>query len=257
MTSFRIIAHRGFSSQYPENTLAAMDAAFREGQADAVEFDIQMSRDQIPVVIHDATLGRTTDSRGRVNQLNLNDLLKLDAGYIFKHTTRRTFFPFRKQGLQIPTLEEVLIRFAPQRLFIEIKNPSPVLSLRIIELLRKYNAIPGAILGSFHHSVVKEIEWLAPDAKRFLSRQEIITLYQAFKKKKPWRKKAISKYLVASMPLRWNALKLDQPDWIEFLKKEGIEIYYWTIDDLKKAKALKKSGVAGIITNVPERISVG
>ena len=99
-----VIAHRGLSLVYPENTLKAIDAAFTAG-ADAAEVDIRLSRDGVPVVFHDDTLERTSNGRGAVEALSVAELKRLDAG---------SWMDTRFAGERIPTLEEV-VRLAKGR----------------------------------------------------------------------------------------------------------------------------------------------
>ena len=107
------IAHRGASVRAPENTLAAFETAIRQG-ADAIELDVHLTADGVPVVLHDATLDRTTDGRGPVARVTLAALKRLDAG---------AWFAPRFRGERVPTLEEAL-RCARGRcgLNIEIKT---------------------------------------------------------------------------------------------------------------------------------------
>ncbi|MBZ0251997.1 MAG: hypothetical protein K8I02_01540, partial [Candidatus Methylomirabilis sp.] len=90
------IAHRGASGECPENTLAAFGRALEIG-VDMVEFDVHLSRDGVPVVIHDDDVRRTTDGRGLVKDLTLAELRRLDAG---------GWKDARFAGERIPTLEE-------------------------------------------------------------------------------------------------------------------------------------------------------
>ena len=77
-----VIAHRGSSAEAPENTLPAFEAAVARG-ADAIELDVRLTADGAPVVIHDATLDRTTDRTGPVAALTLAELRAVDAGWHF------------------------------------------------------------------------------------------------------------------------------------------------------------------------------
>ena len=92
-----IFAHRGASIQAPENTLESFQLAF-DLEADAIELDAKLSADGEVVVIHDATVDRTTNGHGRISALNLADLRTLDAG---------SFFSEKYRGARIPTLDEV------------------------------------------------------------------------------------------------------------------------------------------------------
>ncbi len=109
-----IVAHRGFSAKAPENTLAAMDAAIEAG-ADAVECDVHISADGVPVVVHDVTLERTTNGRGRVAETALESLDSLDAG---------AWFAPAFAGEPIPTLAHMLDRVGRRvgRVYVEVKG---------------------------------------------------------------------------------------------------------------------------------------
>jgi hypothetical protein len=92
-----IFAHRGASAYAPENTIAAFELALAQ-QADAIELDVKLSADGYVIVHHDATVDRTTNGKGRVKDLTLDELKKLDAGSFFSETFK---------GQTVPTLEEV------------------------------------------------------------------------------------------------------------------------------------------------------
>lgn len=112
----RIIAHRGYSQRYPENTLPALQAAVDVG-ADAVELDVQLCRDGIPVVLHDATLDRVSGQAGSVVDLDFEQLQAFSV-----HQPAR--FGTKFQPVRIPALSEVAQALEPSRafVFVEIKN---------------------------------------------------------------------------------------------------------------------------------------
>ncbi|HHH81805.1 MAG TPA: glycerophosphodiester phosphodiesterase, partial [Chloroflexi bacterium] len=125
-----MIAHRGASAYAPENTMAAFRLAEAMG-ADGIEFDVKLTADGVPIVMHDATLDRTTDGSGEVARRTLNEIRKLDAG---------SFFEDSFAGEKVPTLAEVLETLGPDMLLnIELTNyasPRDILperSLRIVE----------------------------------------------------------------------------------------------------------------------------
>ena len=112
-----IAAHRGFSAQYPENTMASFEAAVQAG-AHMIELDVTLSRDEEVVVIHDDTVDRTSDGSGPVRAFTLRELKQLDAG--------RWFQP-RFSGEKIPALKEVLAAFKDRIwINIEIKPQDPL-----------------------------------------------------------------------------------------------------------------------------------
>jgi len=125
----RIFAHRGASGAVPENTIEAFETALREG-AEILELDVHGTRDGHVVVIHDATLERTTDGSGPVREHTLEEILRLDAGYRFESEPGE--YPFRGKGLRIPTLADVLERFPDTPLNIEVKQLDPPIEDAVI-----------------------------------------------------------------------------------------------------------------------------
>ncbi|SFP88880.1 glycerophosphodiester phosphodiesterase [Salibacterium halotolerans] len=147
------IAHRGWSGKAPENTLAAFELAWNSPDVDGIELDVHLSRDNVPVVIHDQTVKRTTNGKGAVRDYTVNELKALDAG---------SWFDERFAGEQIPTLEDVLRRInRRQTLTIELKqrrNIYPGLEEKVVRLLHKYELTGSTLVGSFDHTAVKKIK---------------------------------------------------------------------------------------------------
>jgi glycerophosphoryl diester phosphodiesterase len=142
-----VIAHRGYRTRYPENTLAAFQAALDAG-VDMIELDVLLSKDRKMVVIHDASLDRTTNGQGMVSDYTLSELKALDAGSWFDPC-------FKEERL--PTLEEVLERVDGRvPLNIEIKrsayephHPPDAIENQLVELLRQKNYLESALISSF------------------------------------------------------------------------------------------------------------
>ncbi|MEW5822068.1 MAG: glycerophosphodiester phosphodiesterase family protein, partial [Cyanobacteriota bacterium] len=125
-----IIAHRGFSAQAPENTIAAFDAAIKSG-VPFIELDVTLTKDGELIIIHDDTLDRTTNGKGLVSEFTLEELKKLDAGEWFC----REF-----KGEQLPTLSEVLDRYGNKiAINIEIKSqndPDTPIVDKVVEMVK-------------------------------------------------------------------------------------------------------------------------
>jgi glycerophosphoryl diester phosphodiesterase len=139
-----IIAHRGASAFAPENTIAAFQKAI-ELRADGIEFDVKLSKDKHIIIMHDATLQRTTDGIGRVNKFSLEELRRLDAGSSYKPEF---------QGELIPTLEEVLIRFSDQLILnIELTNYQSIndgLAVAAAKLVKELGVQNRVFFSSFY-----------------------------------------------------------------------------------------------------------
>ena len=149
-------AHRGASAWAPENTLAALDAAWRAG-ATLAEIDVQMTRDGQVVVMHDHAVNRTTTGRGYVKDLTLEELRTLDAG---------SWFAQKFQGERVPTLREA-IEWARGKLMllVELKNyPFRELPLvdRTVELVDDLRADGHVVLAGFDHVVLRDIKRRRP-----------------------------------------------------------------------------------------------
>lgn len=164
-----VIAHRGYRTRYPENTLVAFQAAIDAG-ADMIELDVLLSKDRKLVVIHDAALDRTTNGRGMVCDYTLAELKALDAG---------SWFAPRFKGEHLPTLEEVLDRVDGRvPLNIEIKksayepsHPQDAIENQIIELARRKNALNSVLISSFEWRALERIAAMEePPAIALLSR---------------------------------------------------------------------------------------
>ena len=148
-----IIAHRGYRQKYPENTLAAFQAAMAAG-AQMIELDVMLSRDRRPVVVHDDTLERTTNGTGAVKDFTLEELKKLDAG---------SWFEPRFADQRLPELSEVLaLAGGRTRVNIEIKaqayesgHPPDAIENQVVAMVRKMNLQDCALISSF------EIDFLA------------------------------------------------------------------------------------------------
>ena len=134
-----VVAHRGYSGRYPENTASAFEAAIGAG-ADMIELDVCMTKDRVPIVIHDKTLERTTDGHGLVSELKLSKLKKLDAG---------SWFSPEFEGESIPTLEEILMQIRGKiPVNIEIKpesfesnDPADAIEKQICRMVEKWNSL--------------------------------------------------------------------------------------------------------------------
>src|SRR5919198_989321 len=140
-----VFAHRGGAALAPENTLRAFDNGLALG-ADGLELDVRLSRDGLVVVHHDALLDRTTNLQGPIADKPAADLSRADAGYLFR---RHTEYPFRGQGIGVPTLAEVLNRYQQARIIIELKLNRSDLARATIDTVRAARATDRVCLGSF------------------------------------------------------------------------------------------------------------
>ena len=247
ITTPLVIGHRGAAAILPENTLPSMRFAFEKFHSDMIEFDVHLSKDGIPVVIHDARLNRTTSGNGFVSDFSLEQLKTLDAGYYFD-PAKNDSFPCRGKDYRIPALEELFTAF-PDKLFsVEIKPKSKPLTRKVMEMISRFDAVSRSVVGSKHHAVAQELMQNYPDTARFASRSDVCRLLYDFRVKKKSRNDT---HLVVSIPLHSWGFELDRKDWIDFLHDHGIRVFYWTINDEKTAADLALKGADGIISDDP------
>jgi len=243
-----VIGHRGAAVLFPENTMASFEAALHQISADMIEFDVQESKDKVPVVIHDDTLERTTNGLGRVSDHSLSELKKLDAGFRFNPSGYQTF-PFRGKGLEIPTLEEVLRKFPDRGLAIEIKSRSKDLIRPILDLAARYGQTEKIVVGSLQDDVFLELEKIAPPFRLFTSKKKVIRLLAEYYIRRKRPKKEPS--LVASMPVRSRYFDLKKKSWIDWLKSKNVAVYYWTVNDPALMEELVRRGADGLMSDDP------
>ena len=151
-----VSAHRGFSSEAPENTLPALATALDAG-ADIAEIDIRMTSDHVLVLMHDARVDRTTDGAGLVSAITLADLKRLDAG---------SWFAPEFIGTTVPTLAEVL-EWSGGRLplIVELKNfpaRDPAFIEKFVEVVQHFDAEEFVIASSFDHVTLRELNRRQP-----------------------------------------------------------------------------------------------
>ncbi|SER15164.1 glycerophosphoryl diester phosphodiesterase [Gracilibacillus ureilyticus] len=153
-----IYAHRGASKQAPENTMPAFELAYELG-ADGIETDVQLTKDNIPVLIHDENLRRTTNGAGFVQDHTYEELKMLDAGYWHSDKYRHTV---------IPALDDLLEwnQDKQLKLNIELKNnliEYPNLEKIVCEKVKTYNMDSNVVISSFNRKSLKEITKLKYD----------------------------------------------------------------------------------------------
>ncbi len=223
------IAHRGASGEAPENTIVSFQRAIAQG-TDVIETDARLSEDREIVLIHDETVERTTDGRGKVSQLTLKEIKNLDAG---------SWFGKEFSGEKIPTLSEALeVIRGRTKLNIEFKGKDPLLVPKVTNLLKEEGFIKEAILSSFDYSFIEEAKRLEP---RITTGLLFATPSQRGKSFPYW------KWADLILP-RYNLISKKL---VEKVHGEGLKVIVWTVDEPEKIKRLIDLGVDGIASNYP------
>jgi glycerophosphoryl diester phosphodiesterase len=240
-----VIGHRGNAAHAPENTLESFRQAVEIG-VDALEMDVRLTADGHVVVIHDSTLDRTTDQSGRVESLTLAEIQRADAGARFTKDNGATW-PYRKRGITVPTLDEVLTIFPSTPLLIEIKTADASRATR--ELIERHRASDRCIVAAFDERAMDAFRGsgIAQGASR---RDTAGLLWRALLGSPPPR----VGFNVLCMPPEYHGLPLPVGGYARILAPLGVPVHVWTVDEPAAAKRLRERGVRGIISNDPGAI---
>jgi glycerophosphoryl diester phosphodiesterase len=230
-----IFGHRGAAGNYPENTMLSFQAA-KDAGSDGIELDVQMSKDEELIVIHDEKVDRTSNGTGFVKDLTLSEISRLDASYKFSQ--------FKGKSM-IPTLNEVL-KWANQQgeffVNIELKNgiiDYPHIEVKTIELIYKYNLQKHVIISSFNHYSLVKCREISSDIETAILYME--GLY------KPWEyAKSIG---AKGLHPHYDAAKYEI---ILESQKHGIGVRPFTVNEKQLMKKLITENCAGFFTDFPE-----
>lgn len=233
----RNYAHRGFSGKYPENTMLAFEKAVEAG-CEGIEFDVHFTKDGVMVICHDELIDRTSDMKGFIKDMTYEELCKADFSYTYKGQV-----PFQK----IPTLEEYC-QFAKDLDIItniELKTGIfhyPGIERAVYEMLKQYNMLDKVVVSSFNHLSVKMMKEIDPNVKcGFLTESWILNPGEYVKTNGVECYHPILSMLV-------------NPEIVADIKKAGVEINTWTVNEPEHIQLLMEIGVDGIIGNYPDRV---
>jgi glycerophosphoryl diester phosphodiesterase len=244
-----VYAHRGGAALRPENTIAAFDNGLALG-ADGLELDVRLSRDGVVVVHHDAMLDRTTDGRGAVAERSFAELAAVDAGYRFQlRGAEHDGYPFRQQGIGIPTLESVLHRYPAVPLIIELKTAGDELARRTVEVVREAGALPRVALGSFSGPALRAARQLAPGLRTGAGREE--TRWALYRSWVGWPLGRTA-YTEFQVPERSGRTRVVSRRFVEHAHRAGVAVLVWTVDHEPDMVRLLDWGVDGIISDRPD-----
>ncbi len=242
------LAHRGASSLAPENTIEGFRLAVEAG-AGGLELDVHMTRDGHIVVIHDATVDRTTNGTGAVSEMTLEELRRLDAGHNFSPDGGPTR-PYRGRGVRVPTLGEVLREFPGVAVNNEIKAGTPGIEEKVLGVLREANALGRALVVSTPHDIVKRFRKVSGGhVSTGASRWEIGVFYISSR----FRLERLVRpaYDALQVPLRHRGLPVVTPRFVRAAHARGVRVDAWTINQADEMRRLLDLGVDVIMTDRP------
>lgn len=240
------IAHRGASAYAPEHTISAYKLG-QQLRGDYIEIDLQMTKDGHLVAMHDETINRTTNGTGLVKEHTLEEIKQINVGSFFneKHPSlaKKEF-----EGAKVPTLEEIIETFGHNaNYYIETKSPDeyPGMEEKLLEIIKHYEISDKVIIQSFSEASLQKIHSLDVN----------IPLVQLlpYKKAAQLTELEIKKYKTYCIGLGMNYKYIDSA-YVKKIKKHGLEVHPFTVDNETDMKKLLLWGVDGMFTNYPDRL---
>ncbi|PEJ75634.1 glycerophosphodiester phosphodiesterase [Bacillus wiedmannii] len=240
------IAHRGASAYAPEHTIQAYKLG-QQLKGDYIEIDLQMTKDGHLVAMHDETVNRTTNGKGLVKEHTLEEIKQLNVGSFFneKHPAlaKKEF-----EDTTVPTLEEIIETFRNStNYYIETKSPDeyPGMEEKLLEIIQHYEISDKVIIQSFSKVSLQKIHSLDVH----------IPLVQLlpYKKAVQLTELEIKKYKTYCIGIGMNYKYIDSA-YVKRIKKHGLEVHPFTVDNEKDMKKLLLWGVDGMFTNYPDRL---
>ena len=242
------LAHRGASALAPENTIEAFRLAVEAG-AGGLELDVHMTRDGHIVVIHDATVDRTTNGSGAVSEMTLHELRGFDAGYNFSPDGGPTR-PYRGRGVRVPTLGQVLEEFPEVAVNIEIKAPTPGIEETVLGVLRGANASGRTLVVSTPHAIVKRFRRISAGLiSTGASRWEIGVFYISSRLR--LERLVRPAYDALQVPIKHRGILVVTPRFVRTAHARDVRVDVWTINQADEMRRLLDLGVDVIMTDRP------
>lgn len=246
------MAHRGASARAPENTIEAFRIAVESG-AGGLELDVHMTRDGHIVVIHDDTVDRTTDGSGVVQEMRLDEIRALDAGYRFSPDDGLSH-PYRERGLRVPTLAEMYRSFPEMCVNIEVKEDQAGVEETVLQVIEDAAAGDRTIVASGIHTVVDRFRRVSGERIPTAASRWEIWWFFVFAR---LHVESLLRpaYVALQVPPRHRGIPLVTSRFIAAARNRGLRVDVWTINDPSVMRWLLDLGADTIMTDRPEKLA--
>ncbi|MCA9939492.1 MAG: glycerophosphodiester phosphodiesterase [Anaerolineales bacterium] len=246
-----VFAHQGGENLWPSNTMFAFDQAAALG-VDVLDSDMHMTRDGVLVLMHDETVDRTTNGTGAIRDMTLAEIEQLDAGYNFSTDGGQTF-PYRGQGLTVPTLEALFQAYPHMRFGIEIKQTDPTpTAQRFCALIRQYEMEDQVLVSSFRQENMDAFRATCPEVATSATEGEVRLFYVLFRL--GLSDTITPPYYSFQVPERSGNIHILTPAFVAAAQRRGLTVQPWTINEVEDMRRILALAVDGINTDNPDRL---
>jgi glycerophosphoryl diester phosphodiesterase len=245
------IGHRGSAGDTPENTLESFARGLAAGAA-ILESDVHLSRDGVPVLIHDDGVGRVTEGAGPVRELTHAELRRLDAGWRFSPDGGKTH-PFRGRGLRIPTLAEALAAFPGARFNLELKEDVPGIVECTLEVVREAEREALTLLTAAEDALMARLRARLAGERRSVAVGAATGDVLDFVRSAVEGSRPRPGPMALQIPAGFAGRPLATPELVRHAHAHGVQVHVWTVNDPAEMARLLDLGVDGIVSDFPAR----
>lgn len=245
-----VIAHADDTGQgfWPGNTMPFLEGVAEMG-VDVLEMDVHMTQDGHIVLMHDETVDRTSSGSGLISELTLAEIEALEVGGNWSPDEGATY-PYRGQGVKVPTLEEVFARFPDYPMVIEIKQESPSMAGDFCALIRERGMAGKVLVPSFSDQAINEFRAACPEVATAASGDEvrgfvIANFLRAAKLIDP-------AYQAFQVPEESGGIPVVIPHFVNSAQDRNLQVHVWTFNDPADMARFLEMGVEGIMTDRPD-----
>ena len=245
------IGHRGCAGEVPENTLASFARGVADG-AVVIETDVHLTRDGVPVLLHDGEVARVTEGSGAVRDLSFAQIRTLDAGFHF--TAADGSAPFRGAGLRIPSLAEALAALPDMRFNLELKEDRPGIAERVLAVIREADREELSLVTAGEDALMEKLRAAVRGSGARVALGASTGDVARFVRATRDGVAPPGDAMALQIPAEFLGRPLVTPELVAAAHARGVHVHVWTINEPREIADLIALGVDGVISDFPARV---
>ncbi len=245
-----VFAHQGGEGIRPTNTILGFTDVYNMG-SDVLDADLHMTSDKVLVLAHDETIDRTSNGSGAIRDMTLQELRQFDFGYDLTVDNGQTY-PYRGQGITIPTLQEFFDTFPEAKFGIEIKQTTTEAAEKFCQTIKDYGYQHKVLVSSFAQENMDIFRQQCPDIATSATEDEtkIYYIFQRVGLAGLYR----ARFEALQVPEKSGSTKVLTDWFVANAKRRGFRVIPWTINEEEDLRRIIDMGIYGINTNYPDRM---